>query len=629
MPKWKDYKAITVEDLLATFERKDFERLIKGHLQLIVPDSGEGKGERFYAGDYSNATNPAYWAIQAGSLYYADNQIRNKVSLHRLTLSLDKCLALVEKASQSVNAYNIFYDMVGVDQFRNTAQEKHYAEVGAQLVSRLADEPKPLIDMVRHLLITHPNTVDHIVALLKNLKKYSRDNAQYRQLLNAQHEGHSVLDVLLAHRPLAQEISKGRYFELMDILHQYAKVPASPALIEKGLQWYSIEKRRFNHVLIWAADCPDNAMVTRLLADNAITRNADADYVYPDGKEMALHCALKNGADDAVVRQLVAQTKDLNHQDKWGYTPLMLAAKYNRPTAVKMLLRYQAVELRMNLRSKEGKTALHYAACADSAESLNLLLAQPHMSTALVNRLDDRGDSALAVASLFHHTEQVATLLAHRANIYSSNRQKQSPVDLAGVHAETLALLRPGEASYMECVEEKPTADVVRGVAVAIKPSYASQGNVNDRELPEYKQKVIGLLQKQMNGDMRFSRDVPVVRKHIDVACEAIEHARDLPAIHRVLDALHQRQVLWPEKKGNVTQRSYLRSTTVVQLKHIGFLSDRRITGCARVTAAYHGLFCSRRPRIGMRSQPCAVATAPPSQQVLQNEQDPVSVKQL
>ncbi|MDF1795985.1 MAG: ankyrin repeat domain-containing protein [Coxiellaceae bacterium] len=612
MPKWTDYRETTLDNYLSTFTSSEFQKLIQGSIQLVVPNKGEHAGKRFYACDVRSTGTPRYWAVVAGAHYFAFSGIISDASLRGITLNLQSLLELAEKSSQSMTAFYAFYAFLDADELYDALRE-HYNKVGKQLVDRLVAQPKALVDVVSYVLTTHPTDVDHVIRLLKNIKKYCRHNTQYRELLNATHEGQSVLSVLLAHPDLPSQISKDQYFNLMDILHQYARVPATPALVEKGVLWYPEHKKQFNHVLIWAADCPDNAMVCRLLTDNAIARNVDADYVYPNGKETALHAALRVGASDEVVRQLVAQTIKLNHQDQWGYTPLMLAAKNNRADVVKMLLRYQAVEQKLSLRDNRGLTALHHAAQATSVESLHLLLAQPHMTTALVNRLNKNGDSALALACKVHHMQHVTALLAHQANVYSSNKQKQSAADLAMGDEETLKLLHPGVADYLEVVDEAKSY-VVSAPSITAKLNTVSYTNDNDRRLVEYKAKVITLLQKQLNGDSRYTRDVPIVRKHIDAACEAVERATTLSGIHRVLDQLHRRQVLWPERNGKTTPRSYLRSTTVVQFKFLGFLTEKEITGKACFTAFRQGLFCGRRAEpVRLYEPPKVTPSAPAS----------------
>ncbi len=606
MPKWTDHYAVTSENLLSIFSADDFARLISGDLQLVVYNKGEGRNNHFYACDVKSNASPRYWALGAGFYFYALDSVYANCSLSRLTISSNQVLQLMDQASGLFKAYSVFSKLFEMRHYYNSDQKKHYDNVKTEMIDKMVREPKHLIEMIKFVLAQQPKGISGILSLLNHFKFYATSHRQFGQLLNAQYDGQSVLDVILAHPSLVANISQSSYFELVNLCHQYAVKPVTPALVACGVKWYGTEYNQFNNMLIWAADCADNAMVSSLLSDTAITRAVNADYIYPDSQEMAIHCALRSSASDDVLRQLIAQTKHLNHQDKWGKTPLMLAASTGREAVVDMLLRYQSVAQSMPLQDTEGNTALHHAARRESDASMQLLLNHPNMNAALVNRLNHNHDTALAKASGSHHNDQVRALLRCGANIYTSNKQRQSPVKLAGRHDDTVLLLHAGEDDYMTEAKAVPVVGVVEGRAVIVPPP------VQPRVL-EHQQRVIALLQRQMQNDTRFTADVPLVRKHIDRAVEAIKTTRDLPAIHRVLQSLYQKQVAWPESKGRTTMRSYLRSTTVVHLKHMGYLGESKITGKAKLTGMRYAMFSTAAPQIGRVSvaQPEAASVPP------------------
>lgn len=577
MPNWSDRREINIQNLLTSFSTGDLLRLLQGKLSLVCYVDPETGKENFCACDLSGKTRPRYWALTtaSGANYFADEAIRSETKLSRLTLGQTQLLDLVRGAASSKQRNNLFLALFSTDYFHGRKQKRFYDSARQELLESLISTPKLLIDAVHYRLQQGESAVNDVVELLCEMRKYCSTPERYRQLLNAQHEAKSVIDVLLEHESLADNLSRENYASLLNLLYADARRVATPALVDAAVRRFATQRAMLGEILFSAAACADNAMIKRLLADDATQRLVSVGVAEPFYDETVLHRALAAGADDASIRQLVAQTKDLNHKNRYGETPLMLAAKHGRANVIAMLLRYHSVGQALHLQDNRGNTALHLAAKHAGAAELRLLLAHPAMRVDLVNRLNRNHDSALALAGSEHRTDAVRLLLVHGANVYTSNRQGQSPADLAGGHEATLVLLHPGAGDYMAQAEPRSVATVV-GTAVTLAEA------VSPRVL-EHRERVTRLLQKQMNDDKHYTRDAPLVRKHIDRACEAIEQAKDLPAIHRVLRLLYQRQAVWPEGRGKETPRSYLRSTTVVHLRHMGYLPDSRLTGKAWV----------------------------------------------
>ena len=83
---------------------------------------------------------------------------------------------------------------------------------------------------------------------------------------------------------------------------------------------------------------------------------------------------------------------DINHQDKYGRTPLHVAAAVDYPEMVEFLLQSGAdIEART---IDENQTPIHYAAQNDAAQSLKVLLNYG----ADMNDMDYKGRTPLQVS---------------------------------------------------------------------------------------------------------------------------------------------------------------------------------------------------------------------------------------
>ena len=114
-----------------------------------------------------------------------------------------------------------------------------------------------------------------------------------------------------------------------------------------------------------------------------------------DGKLHRLREALQNGAD-------------VNAQDEYERTGLMMAMRHNQPEVATLLLRSEDVEV--NAIDALGRSALHYAALRGNNKGLTMLLAHPNFNT--VNLGDIDGLTALTGAVAHDAIKCIKLLLA-------------------------------------------------------------------------------------------------------------------------------------------------------------------------------------------------------------------------
>jgi len=116
--------------------------------------------------------------------------------------------------------------------------------------------------------------------------------------------------------------------------------------------------------------------------------------------------------------------KYVNLKDSSGFYPLHLAAQYNLPDMVSLLIKHGA-----SINKKGGKlgiTALH-AACVSSPESVSILLDHKAKTTVA----DKEGNLPLHVATKNDQPKSIALLLDAGASVESPNGDGNTPLHLA------------------------------------------------------------------------------------------------------------------------------------------------------------------------------------------------------
>ena len=133
-----------------------------------------------------------------------------------------------------------------------------------------------------------------------------------------------------------------------------------------------------------------------------------------------IHRAVKYN-DLNSVRSYVNRGDIDKRDERYGLTPLMLAAYYDYPDIAKYLLEQGAS---VNMRDKSGRTALIYAASYNYLDMARLLLE--HKASTLVE--DNDGYNASDYAEAYEFTEMVELLNRYPQNAYIDKRTRRHKI---------------------------------------------------------------------------------------------------------------------------------------------------------------------------------------------------------
>lgn len=147
------------------------------------------------------------------------------------------------------------------------------------------------------------------------------------------------------------------------------------------------------------------------LAQKFIAIPVDCNAVDNNGNS-ALHIALEQKCDNAVITQLLNKNVDVNKKNKDGKTPLIFAAGLNNSEALNLLLKKGAS---IGTQDAQGKTALHYAVQVNAEDITNKLIE----SGASIGQKDKDNKTPLDYSQV--NTQIKKTLENHQKAIEQNN----------------------------------------------------------------------------------------------------------------------------------------------------------------------------------------------------------------
>ena len=116
-----------------------------------------------------------------------------------------------------------------------------------------------------------------------------------------------------------------------------------------------------------------------------------------------------------IIKLLLKKKIEIDAQDEYGWTALMIASLKGYPETVKLLLEHKA---HVDTQNIDGFSSLMFACLNGKNETAQVLLEH----RANVNEQSKDGVSALMIASRKGHTETVKLLLNHRARVNDQDK---------------------------------------------------------------------------------------------------------------------------------------------------------------------------------------------------------------
>jgi uncharacterized protein len=149
----------------------------------------------------------------------------------------------------------------------------------------------------------------------------------------------------------------------------------------------------------------------------------------------ALHLAVRNNEPVTAIEALIKSGADVNARNRYGVTPLSLAAGNGNDRALDLLLSSGASLKAADAALADGRTLLMLAARAGEARAVTLLA----MHGADVNAAETRtGSTALMWAALENRAEAVRALVAAGASVNARSRVTAYPHTPPGVIGDAL-----------------------------------------------------------------------------------------------------------------------------------------------------------------------------------------------
>ncbi|NXP16104.1 KANK3 protein, partial [Thinocorus orbignyianus] len=150
-----------------------------------------------------------------------------------------------------------------------------------------------------------------------------------------------------------------------------------------------------------------NFHIVRLLLDTGVCNVDHQNKAGYTALMLAALAAVEQEDDMSVVRRLFSMGNVNAKASQAGQTALMLAVSHGRQEMVEALL---ACGADVNLQDEEGSTALMCACEHGRVETVKLLLAQPTCNISIV---DSDGNNAIAIALEAGHSNIAVLLYAH------------------------------------------------------------------------------------------------------------------------------------------------------------------------------------------------------------------------
>jgi len=229
-------------------------------------------------------------------------------------------------------------------------------------------------------------------------------------------------------------------------------------LVRKGMD---VNFQEFSGMtpLMWAVQIGDLDIVAYFLAQEGIQVNS-----VNKSSESALHFAVSDSAPNiTIIKMLLKHGADVNRVDENGKTGLMIAARKGQASVIHMLLAHDHIDV--NMCDLQGNTALMYAVQQDffsegliweqhvdisrlstlHNDSMYSMVTMLCENGAHVDAANDKGYTALHIASEMDNLPLVNALIFQQADVNQKTKSGRTPLDL-----NPLGVISPREEGVPE-----------------------------------------------------------------------------------------------------------------------------------------------------------------------------------
>jgi len=198
--------------------------------------------------------------------------------------------------------------------------------------------------------------------------------------------------------------------------------------------------------LFWAIESNNIELVNILISAGADVNIGIEDGYSGDLPEKSSQLIFASVLERAEIVKLLLAVPgiDINLQNKYGDTALIVACKERNAEIVKLLL--AVPEININLKNEYGDTALIITCRKGNVEIVKLLLADPKID---VNLKNTYGDTALAVSTVENNFNIVNILLITGADINIIDNSGNKAIDYVKTHAMQDLLSAPSASLMM------------------------------------------------------------------------------------------------------------------------------------------------------------------------------------
>ncbi|KAJ5365134.1 hypothetical protein N7517_008020 [Penicillium concentricum] len=226
----------------------------------------------------------------------------------------------------------------------------------------------------------------------------------------------------------------------------WASVEGQTSAIQVLLKWgveLETKNSKGQTALSFAAMGWSTEKAIQLLLENGADVNSEDN----DGRSMFFHAASEDEHTNLIALFTSTKIRNIHQPDRYGRTPLHVAATRGHLQPILTLLNTDGVEL--EIKDYRGHTALHCAAACPRIQVVQLLLE----NGADINSEDNDGRSVFShAASENRYTNLTALFTSTKIrNIHRPDRYGRTPLHIAATHGHLQSVLTLLKSDGVDC----------------------------------------------------------------------------------------------------------------------------------------------------------------------------------